>query len=51
MQGSIDQVDGLLRFEVDTEGLRQWDEQVAFICNELNTILDAAGEKGLLAVV
>lgn len=50
MQGTIDQVDGLLRFDVDTEGLRQWDEQIAFICNELNTILDVAAEKGLLVV-
>lgn len=48
MQGSIDQVDGLLRFETDAEGLQQWDEQIGLVCNRLNTILETAAAKGLL---
>ena len=47
-QGSIDQVDGLLRFETDAEGLMQWDEQIGLVCNRLTTILEAAAAKGLL---
>ena len=48
VQGSIDQVDGLLRFETDAEGLQQWDEQIGLVCNRLNTILETAAAKGLL---
>ncbi len=48
LQGSIDQVDGLLRFETDSEGLQQWDEQIGLVCNRLNTILETAAGKGLL---
>ncbi len=47
MQGSVDQVDGLLCFETDTEGLQQWDEQIGLVCNRLNTILESAAAKGL----
>ncbi len=47
MQGSVDQVDGLLCFEADTEGLQQWDEQIGLVCNRLNTILESAAAKGL----
>ncbi|BDA48473.1 COP9 signalosome complex subunit 4 [Coccomyxa sp. Obi] len=50
LQGSIDQVDGLLHFETDTEGLKQWDEQIASVCNQLNSILDSAAERGLPVV-
>lgn len=48
LQGSIDQVDGLLRFETDAEGLMQWDEQIGLVCNRLTTILETAAAKGLL---
>ena len=47
LQGSVDQVDGLLCFETDTEGLQQWDEQIGLVCNRLNTILETAAAKGL----
>ncbi|EIE27709.1 hypothetical protein COCSUDRAFT_45959 [Coccomyxa subellipsoidea C-169] len=47
LQGSIDQVDGLLHFDSDTEGLKQWDEQIASVCNQLNSILDSAADRGL----
>lgn len=47
MQGSIDQVDGLLCFDADVEGLKQWDEQIASICNQLNSVLESAAGKGL----
>ena len=47
MQGSVDQVDGLLCFETDAEGLQQWDEQIGLVCNRLNTILESAAAKGL----
>lgn len=47
VQGSIDQVDGLLHFETDMEGLKQWDEQIASVCNQLNNILDSAADRGL----
>ena len=48
LQGSIDQVDGLLCFETDAEGLQQWDEQIGLVCNQLNTILESAAAQGLL---
>jgi len=48
LQGSIDQVDGLLCFETDAEGLQQWDEQIGLVCNRLNTILESAAAQGLL---
>ncbi|CAK0738357.1 hypothetical protein CVIRNUC_001031 [Coccomyxa viridis] len=48
LKGSIDQVDGLLRFETDAEGLMQWDEQIGLVCNRLTTILETAAAKGLL---
>ncbi|CAL5223938.1 g6541 [Coccomyxa viridis] len=47
LKGSVDQVDGLLCFETDTEGLQQWDEQIGLVCNRLNTILESAAAKGL----
>ena len=47
MQGSIDQVDGLLCFDADVEGLKQWDEQIASICYQLNGLLESAADKGL----
>lgn len=47
VQGSIDQVDGLLHFETDAEGLKQWDEQIASVCTQLNNILDSAADRGL----
>ena len=49
-QGTIDQVDGLLRFHAGSEELLQWDEQIRSICGQLNGILDRASAKGLKLV-
>ena len=49
-QGTIDQVDGLLRFHAGSEELLQWDEQIRSICGQLNGILDSASAKGLKLV-
>ncbi len=49
-QGTIDQVDGLLRFHAGSEELLQWDEQIRSICGQLNGILDRAAAKGLKLV-
>lgn len=46
-QGSIDQVDGLLHFDAEAAGLKQWDEQIASICDQLNGILESAAAKGM----
>lgn len=40
LQGSIDQVDGLIRFDTASEQLLQWDEQIQKVCNQLNGIAD-----------
>ncbi len=47
VQGSIDQVDGLLHFDAEAAGLKQWDEQIASICDQLNGILESAAAKGM----
>ncbi|KAK9863293.1 hypothetical protein WJX84_010863 [Apatococcus fuscideae] len=40
LQGSIDQVEGLIRFDTASEQLLQWDEQIQKVCNQLNGIAD-----------
>ncbi|KAK9836339.1 hypothetical protein WJX81_006781 [Elliptochloris bilobata] len=50
LQGTIDQVEGLLRFNAGSEELLQWDEQIRGICGQLNGILDRAAAKGLKLV-
>ena len=47
LQGSIDQVEGLISFSTDAEELLQWDAQIASVCNQLNTMLDSAAAKGI----
>ncbi|PHT98788.1 COP9 signalosome complex subunit 4 [Capsicum chinense] len=47
MRGSIDQVEGVIHFEDDTEGLQQWDQQIMGLCQALNDVLDSMAKKGL----
>ncbi|VAI08769.1 unnamed protein product [Triticum turgidum subsp. durum] len=47
MRGSIDQVEAVIHFEDDTEGLQQWDQQIAGLCQALNDILDSMSSKGI----
>ncbi|CAM0871735.1 unnamed protein product [Alopecurus aequalis] len=47
MRGSIDQVEAVIHFEDDTEGLQQWDQQIAGLCQAVNDILDSLSSKGV----
>jgi CSN4/RPN5/eIF3a helix turn helix domain len=47
LQGSIDQVDALLRFDSSSEQLLQWDSQIQSMCNQLNGIIDRMADKGI----
>eukprot|EP00245_Coleochaete_scutata_P009413 TRINITY_DN3090_c0_g1_i1.p1 TRINITY_DN3090_c0_g1~~TRINITY_DN3090_c0_g1_i1.p1 ORF type:complete len:401 (+),score=100.64 TRINITY_DN3090_c0_g1_i1:15-1217(+) len=47
MRGSIDQVEGIIEFENDIEGLQQWDQQIASVCQALNGVLDTMVKKGM----
>ncbi|XP_042492108.1 COP9 signalosome complex subunit 4 [Macadamia integrifolia] len=47
MRGSIDQVEGVIHFEDDTEELQQWDQRIVGLCQALNDILDSMAKKGL----
>ncbi len=49
-QGSIDQVAGLIHFDAGGERLLQWDVQIQAACSALNSILDSATTRGLIAV-
>jgi COP9 signalosome complex subunit 4 len=40
LQGSIDQVEGLIHFEDSLEQLVQWDRQVAATCVKVDNILE-----------
>lgn len=40
LQGTIDQVEGLIHFEDGLEQLVQWDKQVATVCIKVDSILD-----------
>lgn len=40
LQGTIDQVEGLIHFEDSLEQLVQWDKQVATACVKVDNILD-----------
>lgn len=46
-QGTIDQVDGLIAFDRESERLLQWDAQIQGMCQTLNDILDGAAARGL----
>ena len=47
LQGSIDQVDGMIRFESHSEELLHWDDQIQSICNQLNGILESSASRGI----
>ncbi|PHU20594.1 COP9 signalosome complex subunit 4 [Capsicum chinense] len=47
MRGSIDQVEGVIHFEDDTEERQQWDEQIMGLCQTLDDVLDSMAKKGL----
>ncbi|PHT50916.1 COP9 signalosome complex subunit 4 [Capsicum baccatum] len=47
MRGSIDQVEGIIHFEDDTEERQQWDEQIMGLCQALDDVLDSMAKKGL----
>jgi COP9 signalosome complex subunit 4 len=45
LSGSIDQIDGFLYFENESEHLQVFDEQIEGICREVGTLLDTIGKK------
>ena len=42
LQAVIDQVDGIITFDADTETQLLWDEQISSICAQLNAVVDAS---------
>lgn len=46
LQGTIDQVEGLIQFEDSLEQLVQWDKQVANVCVKVDNILDQMAALG-----
>lgn len=48
LQGTIDQVDGLIAFDSEGERMLQWDDQIQSVCQSLNSILDGAAARGLM---
>lgn len=49
LQGSIDQVDGMIRFDAHSEELLHWDDQIQSICNQLNNILEGTVARNIQA--
>lgn len=47
LKGTIDQVDGLIAFDRESERLLQWDAQIQGMCQTLNDILDGATARGV----
>jgi len=45
LKGTIDQIAGLVLFEIGQETLMQWDERIAHTCNSVIDILDAIAIK------
>lgn len=45
-QGSIEQVEGLLRFTTHASDLLQWDHQIESVCHRLTNILQDQQQKG-----
>lgn len=41
LHGSMDEVEGLLEFELDEPPLAQWDRSFLTFCTELNSLSDA----------
>jgi len=44
LKGSIDQIEGILQFEGDSEVLLTWDEKITSICFRVNECLEHAGK-------
>jgi hypothetical protein len=51
VQGSTDQVEGLIFFDDKLEPLLQWDLQIQAVCGKVNDIIDAMGKAGIKAAV
>mmetsp|Transcript_12598 Transcript_12598/g.32285 ORF Transcript_12598/g.32285 Transcript_12598/m.32285 type:complete len:396 (+) Transcript_12598:249-1436(+) len=47
MQGSIDQVAGVIRFDVASEELQHWDQQIMGVCQTVNAIIEDMARKGI----
>lgn len=47
LQGTIDQVDRLIRFDDKVEPLLQWDNQIQNTCQKVNDIIDACVKSGI----
>lgn len=47
MRGSIDQVEGVIRFDVASEELQHWDQQILEVCQRVNAIMDDMAKKGI----
>lgn len=47
LKGSIDQVDGLIRFDIDAEPQLAWDQQIQGICQSVNDIVDQIVQQGI----
>jgi COP9 signalosome complex subunit 4 len=45
LNGSIDQVDGLVEFQSDDSALTTWDKSISSFCVELNRVTDAIQSK------
>eukprot|EP00771_Trimastix_marina_P000246 gnl/Trimastix_PCT/1256.p1 GENE.gnl/Trimastix_PCT/1256~~gnl/Trimastix_PCT/1256.p1 ORF type:complete len:382 (-),score=125.41 gnl/Trimastix_PCT/1256:96-1241(-) len=45
MEGTINQVQGVIGFESDVGALSQWDDQIADICHSVNAIVDGISAK------
>eukprot|EP00854_Cymbomonas_tetramitiformis_P008328 gene8328-9895_t len=50
MQGSIDQVDGIIYFANDVEELAQWDTQIQSVCLSVNSIVDDMVKKQVIVM-
>lgn len=49
LQGTIDQVECLIRFDDNVEPLLQWDKQIQSTCQKVNDIIDAMVKTGIKA--
>ena len=47
VQGCIDQVEGLLYFNSDSQAIEEWDSRISTVCTQLGTILDHCAAQGM----
>lgn len=47
LEGSIDQVESVIRFDHKDEPLAQWDQQIQSVCQSVNNIISIMQKKGL----